>query len=126
MLKRCETFFSWEIPFIALSDFIASPVSQLSLLYQMPKPRSTCSQMSNAKGWAWEGDAEKNPAWCFQPSEHLTLPGVCRSSRIENNVQGHLGKGIPPTEEPAIFTSASRKGRIEFPTPSSKTHCQTQ
>lgn len=35
MLKRCEFFFfffPYEIPFIAFQDFIASPVSQLSLL----------------------------------------------------------------------------------------------
>lgn len=74
----------------------------------------------------WEGDAGKNPARSSQPSEHLTTPRVWGLSSSKDDIQEQLGKGVPAKEKPAIFTSASRKGRVAFSAPSFRTYSQTQ
>lgn len=37
------------------------------------------------------------PCWSFQPTEHLPLAGVWGPSRLQDNIQGHRRKSVPPT-----------------------------
>ena len=113
MLKRCRHFFF----FLLNSFYCFLGLYCFSCLTVKPP-------LTDAKAYAQlgmecqgerEGHAGKNPAWSFQPSEYLTLPGAWGSSRIQDKIQGHLGKGIPPAGKPAIFTSASNRDSLSFP-----------
>lgn len=70
----------------------------------MPKPRSMCSWVYNAKQ-GQEGHAGKSPAWSVQPPEHLTFPGG----------GAHLGfrtlrKGYPSNREASQLHQCLQEG----------------
>lgn len=95
MPKRCRLFF-----FLGNSFYCFSGLYCFSCLTVKPPltDAKTYEQLGIECQRETEGHSGKNPAWSFQPLEHLTLPGAWDSTRIPDNIQGHLGKGIPPAE----------------------------